>query len=225
MGSSLRPGIVQNDLVLAVDAYNPRSYPGSGTTWYDLSGNNLNLTGNASFLSNTGLTSGSAWSTVSTNTLNTDCHTICLAIKFMGTVTYPLGYSGSWDKIFSFAAGGSDRSPGVWRFPSEVTLHWQYDPSNSGANFYTAAGQFPLNTWHYITVTKSATSMIVYINGTQITTSTVSSPKTRGAATITLFEAFTANMAQVGCLQVYRRPLTVTEINQNFTAMRGNYGI
>lgn len=225
MGSSLRPGIVQSDLALAVDAYNPRSYPGSGGTWYDLSGNNLNLTGNSSFLSNTGLTSGSTWSTATTNLLNTDCHTICIAIKFMGTATYPLGYTGGWEQFFDFSAGGSDRTPGIWRFPSEMTIHWQYDPSNSGANFNTAGGQFPLNTWHYITVTKSGTSMIVYINGTQLTTSTVSSPKTRGTAAIRLYNYYTANMAQIGCVQVYRRPLTVTEINQNFAAMRGNYGI
>ena len=31
--------IVRNGLVLHLDAANPKSYPGSGTTWYDLSGN------------------------------------------------------------------------------------------------------------------------------------------------------------------------------------------
>jgi len=38
------PNIVTNGLVLALDAGNTRSYPGSGTTWYDLSGNNYNGT-------------------------------------------------------------------------------------------------------------------------------------------------------------------------------------
>ena len=33
------PNIVTNGLVLALDAANPKSYPGSGTTIYDLSGN------------------------------------------------------------------------------------------------------------------------------------------------------------------------------------------
>jgi hypothetical protein len=33
------PNIVTNGLVLALDAANPRSYPGSGTSWFDLSGN------------------------------------------------------------------------------------------------------------------------------------------------------------------------------------------
>ena len=34
------PNIVEEGLVLALDAGNTKSYPGSGTTWYDLSGNN-----------------------------------------------------------------------------------------------------------------------------------------------------------------------------------------
>ena len=37
------PRVVTNGLVLALDAANPNSYPGTGTTWYDLSGNNLHM--------------------------------------------------------------------------------------------------------------------------------------------------------------------------------------
>ena len=40
--------IVNNGLVLHLDAGNNRSYPGSGTTWYDLSGLNNNGTLGAS---------------------------------------------------------------------------------------------------------------------------------------------------------------------------------
>ena len=36
--------IVRNGLVLYLDAANPKSYPGSGTTWKDLSGNGNNGT-------------------------------------------------------------------------------------------------------------------------------------------------------------------------------------
>ena len=37
-------GIVTDGLKLYLDASNPVSYPGSGTTWFDLSGNNNNGT-------------------------------------------------------------------------------------------------------------------------------------------------------------------------------------
>lgn len=36
--------IVTNGLVLCLDAADPNSYPGSGTTWFDLSGGNRNFT-------------------------------------------------------------------------------------------------------------------------------------------------------------------------------------
>jgi hypothetical protein len=39
MGVYAGPDVVENGLVLALDAGNSKSYPGSGTTWTDLSGN------------------------------------------------------------------------------------------------------------------------------------------------------------------------------------------
>jgi hypothetical protein len=39
MGLAHSPSIVTDGLKVCFDAANPKSYPGSGTTWYDLSGN------------------------------------------------------------------------------------------------------------------------------------------------------------------------------------------
>ena len=44
MGVDYNPKIVTNGLVLCLDAANVKSYPGSGTTWIDLSGNGNNGT-------------------------------------------------------------------------------------------------------------------------------------------------------------------------------------
>jgi hypothetical protein len=44
MTINYNPSIVSSGLVLCLDAGNPRSYPGTGTTWFDASGNNRNLT-------------------------------------------------------------------------------------------------------------------------------------------------------------------------------------
>ena len=44
MGVFAGPEIVEDGLVLALDAGNTKSYPGSGTTWTDLSGNGNNGT-------------------------------------------------------------------------------------------------------------------------------------------------------------------------------------
>ena len=44
MGIAGGPDIIQNGLALALDAADRNSYPGSGTVWGDVSGNNYNFT-------------------------------------------------------------------------------------------------------------------------------------------------------------------------------------
>ena len=44
MSLSHSPSLITSGLILCLDAANLRSYPGSGTTWSDLSGNGLNAT-------------------------------------------------------------------------------------------------------------------------------------------------------------------------------------
>ena len=44
MALSHSPSIITQNLVLCLDAGNSKSYPGSGTTWTDLSGNGNNGT-------------------------------------------------------------------------------------------------------------------------------------------------------------------------------------
>jgi len=48
MAVGYNPRIVTDGLVLALDAGNTKSYPGSGTSWTDLSGNGRNATVNGS---------------------------------------------------------------------------------------------------------------------------------------------------------------------------------
>ena len=46
--AAVGPNVVEDGLVLALDAGNTKSYPGSGTTWTDLSGNGNDFTIDAS---------------------------------------------------------------------------------------------------------------------------------------------------------------------------------
>lgn len=43
MGAAAGPNIIEDGLVLYLDAANERSYPGSGNEWFDLSGNNFHM--------------------------------------------------------------------------------------------------------------------------------------------------------------------------------------
>ena len=97
-------------------------------------------------------------------------------IRFNTTSTYGSnGYSGSWDKIFSFNAGGSDRSPGIWRYPSNRLIHWRYDPNNTGTDICLNgtlsngwSTDFNIDTWYYVGVTKNGASTVMYVNGKSV---------------------------------------------------------
>lgn len=209
--------------------YNP-----NGGNWNDTSGSKLVFSGSSSgnYLNagTTGATSGTALSTATTNILNTDTHSIFFMIRFNSSATYPNGYTGGWEKIFSYNAGGSDRSPGVWRYPSNRYLHWRYDPANSGADFGPSniggpGAEFAINTWYYVGVTKNGATATSYSNGVNLGTQTVSNPKTAGTAPLILFESYTASLANLNNLLIYNRVLSDAEVTQNFASIRGLYGI
>jgi hypothetical protein len=229
MGAAAGPNITRTGITLVLDSANPRSYPGTGATWNDLSGNSLNAIGNASYISSSGVTSGASFTTPTTDILNTDIHSIFFMIKFNSSATYPDGTTGGWEKIFSYNAGGSDRSPSIWRWPSERTIHWRYDPGNSGTDFgKNGAGtgyQFDLNTWYYVGVTKNGASTVMYVNGLQVGTGTVSNPKTAGTAAIIINESYTNPLNNLNCFSIYNRILSASEVLQNYTAIKSRFGL
>jgi hypothetical protein len=129
--------------------------------------------------------------------------------------------------MFSYNAGGGDRSPSVWLYPSERKLHWRYDPANTGVDFSSDSigTQFALNTWYYVGVTKNGSSALSYVNGINITSSTVANPKTAGSAAVIINEGYTNPLNNINSLMIYNRTLTASEISKNFNALRGRYGI
>lgn len=221
------PQIVTNGLVLTLDSADRLSYPGSGTSWFDLSSGGINATGNASYVSYDGAIAGASWTTGTTSILNTDTHSIFFMLRLNSTATYPNAHTGSWEKIFSYNAGGSDRTPGVWRYPSSRLIHWRYDPGNTGIDFgmNTSATEFAINTWYHVGVTKNGASALAYVNGVNVTSATVANPKTAGNSTIIVNEYYTNPLNNVNCVMVYNRVITATEISQNFNALRSRFGI
>lgn len=231
-GIVISRGVVQDNLVLDLNTNSAVSYPGSGASWFDTSRSKLVMSGNASYISSgvNGIAAGVTWSSATTDILNTDTHSIFFMIKFNSNVTYPNGTSGSWDKIFGYNAGGSDRSPGIWRFPSNRYIHWRYDPGNSGCDFGPdniggPGTEFTANTWYYVGVTKNGATATSYVNGTNLGTQTVSNPKTAGTSPIYLTDSFTSGLVNLNNLLVYNAVLTNSQVSQNFEAIRGLYGI
>ena len=206
----------------------------------DLTGNRTTNTLNITYPSGaTPLTysylnsTSNAVATDSSSILDTDTHSIFFWIRFNTTSAYgSAGYSGGWDKIFTFAAGGSDRTPGIWRYPGNRLIHWRYDPSNTGTDISLNGTlssnwgtDFIIDTWYYVGVTKNGGTATAYCNGANVGTNGVSSPKTSGSASVVYFEYYPTGLCSLGSCQIYNRVLSDAEVQQNFNALRGRYGI
>ena len=231
MATQYSPKITTDGLTLYVDSGNSKSYIGSGATWSDLGPNGLNFSGNASYISpNNGVVSGVSWSTSTTSILDTDIHSIFFRVKFNSSVTYPNGTIGNWEKIFSYNAGG-DRSPGIWRYPSNRWIHWRYNPGNTGCDFgkagtnLDAGNEFDLNTWYHVGVTKNGGATVMYVNGNRVGTGSVASTKTAGNAAVILMENYTNPLCNLDNLVIYNRVLSDAEVLSNFLALRTRFGL
>jgi hypothetical protein len=220
------PSIVTNGLVLYLDAANTKSYPGTGTTWYDLSGN-----GNNGTLVN-GLTYNSAnngslifngvddYIKGPISTGLSESITIELYIKFLSSIS---------NKIFFGIDTDAHLSLGIFVNPNGLTWYW-----NTGDAYATPFSNSPiltLNSWYHLAVsTASATNNAnLFLNGNHVGVSNYKNTTTTGVGDKYQIGRYFNNTywtnAEYSIFKIYNRALSATEIAQNFTAHRGRYGI
>lgn len=215
------PSIVTDSLGLALDGGFVSSYPETGSTWYDVSTNSLNVTGcqfgedngDYTLLSNT-----NDAQTASSNLLNTDFHSIQIVIQFKGSASYPNGWTGGWEQFIGYYSAGSDRSPGIWRFPDSRTIHWTYNPGNTSVNFGmdTNQTQFSLDRNFHVCMVKDGGTGIAYVNGVAVLSSGVVNPKVAGDSVFRFYDYYTADLLDIKSCFVYRKALSQAEVLQNY---------
>jgi hypothetical protein len=217
--------IVTSGLVLALDGSNIISYPKSGTEWYDMSGNNYKVT-NCNFQMSTNgyyslWSNGNDADIASSAILDNDYHTIEFLLMFKGSSSYPNGYTGGWEQFFGYFGSGSDRTPGIWRFPSSRIIHWQYAPGFNGPNFGKNAAneEFDLNKYYSIIVTKDGGTVKTYINGVLTNTVGASFPKTPGSSIVRFYDYYTSDLMEIQVCRIYNRALTQQEVTINYNSV------
>jgi hypothetical protein len=219
MGSHYNPRIVTNGLTLHLDAANVRSYPGSGTAWSDLSGlgNNGTLTNSPSF-SNGYLTfNGSTqYGTISGAPLNVSTYTKCVWFYLNATADNNLlsKDDGSNTGHYMFFGGTSKLYCGH--------TSWVGFP-----NTYPSSANFSNSTWYFVALTFNTTDgMSLYINGAL--DSTFTTYKTAPVGTgcnIGSYGVGNLLNGRIAQASMYNRTLTRAEVQQNFNATRGRFGI
>lgn len=214
-------GVVQNGIVQNLDAGVSSSYPGSGTTWTDISGQNINGT----------LTNGPTYSSTNGG-----------YIIFDGTDDYvDTGYSVNntnftldfWYKPLTdrtsteIIAGKATGFTGdSWWIGIDVPGNFVV---KFAENAFSVEGTTVLSfgSWYHITVVKQgATQRSIYINGSLEASSESVACSPGGNITLGRWGSLTFyHDCHLAAFKIYNRVLTTTEIALNFNAMRGRFGI
>jgi prepilin-type N-terminal cleavage/methylation domain-containing protein len=208
--------IVTNGLVLNLDAGNPASYPGTGTTWFDLSGNNNNGT----------LVNGVGYNTANGGSLSFD--------GLDGRVSIPdISFSSSgfsFGFILNYNSSQSVQFPRILAGNVEQELestfyHMKFRWPGGGAIISKDNFIIP-NSINYYFITYSSPFLLFYRNGILFDTKSVSSSGTATYNSLMnrsdLVRPLNGNLY---CSLLYNRALTPEEIQQNFNATRGRFGL
>lgn len=217
-------GTVTNGLTMWLDANNPASYPGSGTTWSDLSGNGANQTlvgaptytlGSPSYFSFDGFTQYSTGSTPFVLPPNTYTKMVWFQISAPGD-----------NNIVSSAAGGHymffSSTPTLWAGNANITPY-------AGGGAFGSATNFSYGVWYCATVVFSDPQISLYVNGVLDQfdpTYSAGGHGGDGSVNLACFgpggNLLNGNIAEVLC---YGNALTAQQVLQNFNATRSRYGV
>jgi hypothetical protein len=229
MALSHSPSLVTSGLTLCLDAANPKSYPGTGTTWTDLSGNGNNGT----LVNGVGYNSGNLGS-LSFDGVNdyVDCGNTTSLSAIGGTTNITVS---GWAYYTAYGGGGQPYSvitvkgnPWTWLLenPSN-TFRFRITAGGSDVNVADTSTHL-LNTWYNVVGTYDGSNMRIYVNG--VLKNTVAQTGTLATNAVTAkigtFQGTNYNLTgRISNVSIYNRALTASEIQQNFNALRGRFSI
>jgi len=217
-------GFVTTNMLLYLDAGNRTSYPGTGTTWTDLSPNAnhaTNLTGVTYSSSNGGSLSfnGAASGTLTPSKYNT---------TYTGKTIFVAGnLSGITAPNFRAMLGTSSGSRNF--------NFYIYNPSGSTYQLHFSAGgyggfsgnlSYTPGNWFTVAVTQATDgTTIYYLNGQQVSQTTMTFAQYVSDANDYVGAADNFWYGPLGVVCVYKKNLTAAQILANHNAVRGRYGL
>ena len=232
------PPIVTNGLVFCVDALDKTSYPGSGTTWTDVINSRPGTINNSPTWNSSGLGTVGYFDFNGSNqyvtwadhaTFEVQAVTISIWLYYDSTATY-----GSQATIIGREGGGNS--------PYKLRMYNNGATANIGLQIVdttyragptlTPGTTFNHNEWVCITASyeyDSSASQKIYVNDS------LEGSNTTGGGNIKTdtsygFEIGRSNTnaywgGDVANAKLYNRALTLSEVQQNFNAQRGRFGV
>ena len=239
MAIAYNSSIVTSGLTLNVDAGSPRSYPGSGTLWYDASGNN-----NTGTLVNgptyTGGTSGyftfdgvdDLTSFTNTNGFGTGGVAPQATMSIWANISRKSGGGQQFQQIAGFRDDTDYNFFFLLLDSSGATVATEARLGTTAGLAYDINVDFTpyFNTWTNIVFVANTNRSDLYFNGILAGSNTNVAGNfgaDSGQFCIGRHPAVAAfpTLGKIANVQFYKRALTATEITQNFNALRGRYGV
>ena len=215
------PRIITNGLVLLLDAGNSKSYPGSGSTWTDLSGNNNNGT-----IENSPVYSSTNKGIFTFNGTNqrVNCGNSSGLQITSGSIA-------AWFNADSNNSGfrGIIAKQSAWGLFVANNVLVTYDwgaPATRSTNITVGN-----NTWNYAVMTFTETvgtpsnNAIIYLNGSPLLTTTIKHSNHFVSVYVGEANSNQYFSGRISNASIYNRALSPNEVRENYNATKGRFGL
>ena len=217
--------IVTDGLVFYVDAGNSSSYPGSGTTWYDISGR-----GNNGTFSATPTTSTSGGGSIVFDGANDICNFPAAAFVAGDAATLSIWYFGRLPHASStpFYVGDGNYRHFQFHLPwSNGSIYFDH-MGHTGASRLSSAGNNDSLGWHnwvFLTDSTSPQRQEIYRDGSlwASDSSAVSYSGDHNQVIIGSSYGIDYDNGTVSSAVLYNRALSASEVLQNYNALKNRF--
>lgn len=216
------PKIVTDGLVLALDAGNTKSYVSGSTTWFDKSGN----ANNGTLVNGPTFNSANGGSIVFDGTNDRVTTTYVSQLGDFTAIAWfkssPPG-SGNYERILD-----KSYSTGFWMGRNQnIANQWGGGIINNTSPTFGIFITLTDNNWHFLALTRLGSTQTIYGDGITNTNTTSCSTSLLSNTSMTLGTDFSfGNLnGNIASTQIYNRALSAAEVQQNFNALRGRFGI
>jgi len=227
--------IIQQGLVLNLDAGNPYSYAGAGTTWYDVSGNAINASNSGTSYYSTsyggllnfpGNSSYYYTSNVSTFNLGSASFSMEAWVYLDAGTASDNTYRG----IISLGANSSNFVYiAKWRSGLYTGLYVQYKAGGSTITGVYQNNEYnPVSRWTHVIATKSGSSLTFYVNGSLVYAVTDLNTTFTGNSSVYIAQAHSdvsSLNGYIGESRVYNIALSAAQVLQNYNARKTRFGL
>ncbi len=225
------PRIVTDGLILSLDASDKNSYPGSNTTWNDVSGNGNNGT----------LTNGPTFNSVNQGSIVFDGTNDYINFSDIFNFTSESFTFSYWINLNNLTTNQVGQGP-IVLYKGAYQSNGYYDQINtaggisfvtnqSGASQVTSTntGIITTSTWYNISHTRNGSSVRIYINGVDLTSTTATHVNPTTSTNVFRLanyqNGYIYGNFKLSSFQTYNRFLSSSEVQQNYNAQKSRFGL